>query len=157
MVGKVKCRHSLGTKKNNQIAMYLRHNVRSVSLLSIVRSVETPDEKKSRIPFFRLLDMDQPQKFFLCQKTDDKTSEKKKWFHRFCFSNKCFWNMILWRFWSLDWLSATRLEPVTFFLADRRSSIELPGPVRLKVHTHYTSQWFLVILGDPNKITFRHQ
>ena len=56
-------------------------------------------------------------KFCLCQKTDDKTSEKKKWFHRFCFSNKCFWNMILWRFWSLDWLSATRLNPSPSSLA----------------------------------------
>ena len=156
MVGKVKCRHSLGTKKNNQIAMYLRHNVRSVSLLSIVRSVETPDEKKVGFLSSDYLTWISPKSFFYVRKRMIKRP-KKKWFHRFCFSNKCFWNMILWRFWSLDWLSATRLEPVTFFLADRRSSIEIPGPVRLKVHTHYTSQWFLVILGDPNKITFRHQ
>ena len=53
--------------------MYLRHDVRFAFVYcSICRDAWW---KKSRIRFFRLLDIDQHQKFLLCQKTDDKTSE----------------------------------------------------------------------------------
>ena len=77
MVGKVKCRHSLGTKKNNQIAMYLRHNVRSVSLLSIVRSVETPDEKKVGFLSSDYLTWISLKSFFYVRKRMIKRPKKK--------------------------------------------------------------------------------
>ena len=70
--------------------MYLRHNVRSVSLLSIVRSVETPDEKKVGFLSSDYLTWISLKSFFLCQKTDDKTSEKKKMISQILFLKQVF-------------------------------------------------------------------
>ena len=54
----------------------------SVSLLSIVRSVEMPDEKKIELLSSNYLTWISP-KSYLSQKTDDKTSEKKNDFTDF--------------------------------------------------------------------------
>ena len=61
----------------------------SVSLLSIVRSVEMPDEKKIEFLSSNYLTWISP-KSYLSQKTDDKTSEKKKMISQILFLKQVF-------------------------------------------------------------------
>ena len=63
--------------------MYLRHNVRSVSLLSIVRSVETPDEKKVGFLSSDYLTWISPKSFFYVRKRMIKRPKKKNDFTDF--------------------------------------------------------------------------